>query len=47
VVIHGFSDIAGHGPGVNPILSALPGRIRTRIDPDANTAYHLGLREKS
>jgi hypothetical protein len=47
VVIHGFSDISGHGPGVNPILSALPGRIKTRIDPDANTAYHLGLKEKS
>ncbi|MBM3790278.1 MAG: DUF4438 domain-containing protein [Acidobacteria bacterium] len=46
VVIHGFSDLAGHGPGVNPLLSALPGRILTRIDPDANTAYYLGIRKK-
>jgi hypothetical protein len=45
-VIHGFSDSAGHGPGVNPLLSALPGRIKTRIDPDANTAYYLGIRKK-
>jgi len=46
VVIHGWSDFAGHGPGLNPILSALPGRIKVKIDPDANTAYYLGIREK-
>ncbi len=46
VVIHGWSDYAGHGPGVNPVLSALPGKIKTRIEPDANTAYYLGIREK-
>jgi len=46
VVIHGFSNMAGHGPGLNPILSALPGRIKTKIDPHANTAYFLGLRPK-
>jgi len=46
VVIHGFSDFAGHGPGVNPIISALPGRIRTKIDPNANTAYYLGIKPK-
>jgi hypothetical protein len=45
-VIHGFSNMAGHGPGLNPILSALPGRIKTRIDPHANMAYFLGLRPK-
>lgn len=45
-VIHGFSDSSGHGPGVDPLLSALPGKIRTRIDPDANTAYYLGIRQK-
>jgi hypothetical protein len=44
VVIHGFSDLAGHGPGMNPVLSALPGKIKTRIDPNANTAYYLGIR---
>ena len=46
VVIHGFSDYAGHGPGVNPILSALPGKIKTRLDPNANMALILGLRKK-
>jgi Domain of unknown function (DUF4438), C-terminal/Domain of unknown function (DUF4438), N-terminal len=45
-VIHGFSQMAGHGPGLNPIMSALPGRIKIKIDPQANTAYYLGLRPK-
>ena len=44
VIIHGFSDYSGHGPGVNPILSALPGRIAVKIDPNANTAYYLGIK---
>jgi hypothetical protein len=43
VCIHGFSDSAGHGPGLNPVLSALPGKIKTVIDPHANTAYYLGI----
>ena len=46
VCIHGWSDLAGHGPGLNPILSALPGRIKTKIDPHANTAYFLGIKPK-
>lgn len=46
ICIHGFSESAGHGPGLNPVLSALPGRIKTVIDPHANTAYYLGIREK-
>ncbi len=46
VVIHGWSDFAGHGPGVNPVLSALPGKIKTKIDPDANIVYPLGIKEK-
>ena len=46
VVIHGWSDSAGHGPGVNPVISAFPGRIKTRLDPHANIAYYLGLRER-
>lgn len=44
VIIHGFSDYAGHGPGVNPILSALPGRIKLKFDPNANMARILGLK---
>jgi hypothetical protein len=45
-VIHGFSDFSGHGPGLNPILSAMPGKIKTKIDPNANTAYYLGIKTK-
>jgi len=45
-VIHGFSDVAGHGPGVNPILSAMPGRIKVKIDPNANIAYYLGIKPR-
>lgn len=44
VCIHGWSQDAGHGPGLNPIMSALPGKITTRIDPHANTAYYLGIK---
>jgi hypothetical protein len=46
VIIHGWSDSAGHGPGVNPLLSAYPGIIKTKEDPHANTAYYLGIRQK-
>lgn len=46
VCIHGFSESAGHGPGLNPVLSSLPGRIKTVIDPYANIAYYLGIRKK-
>ena len=45
-VIHGFSDFSGHGPGLNPILSAMPGKIKTKINPNANTAYYLGIKAK-
>jgi len=41
VIIHGWSDLAGHGPGVNPILSALPGKIKLKFVDDANIAYYL------
>lgn len=46
VCVHGWSDYAGHGPGLNPVLSALPGRITTRIDPNANIALALGIRSR-
>jgi hypothetical protein len=46
VVIHGFSDLARHSLGMNPMLSALPGKIKTRLDPNADTAYYLGIRAK-
>lgn len=44
-IIHGFSDYSGHGPGVNPILSAMPGRIKVKLDPAANMARILGIRQ--
>ena len=46
VIVHGFSSGGGHGPGVDPIMAALPGRIVTKMDSGANIAYLLGLREK-
>ena len=46
VIVHGFSSSGGHGPGVNPIMAALPGKIKTKIDPHANVAYYLGIRDK-
>jgi len=46
IVIHGWSNIAGHGPGVTTILSAMSGKISTVKDPNANIAYYLGIRER-
>ena len=46
VCIHGWSDYAGHGPGVNSIIAALPGKIDVKIDPDANIGYALGILKK-
>jgi len=46
VVIHGWSYHAGHGPGVTTIMSAKPGSIVTKHDPDANIAYYLGIKKK-
>lgn len=47
VVIHGWCYMAGHGPGVDTVLSAMPGKIVTKIDADANIAYYLGIRKKA
>jgi hypothetical protein len=47
VIVHGWSDFAGHGPGVNPILAAKNGEIEPRPNPNSNIAYILGIREKS
>lgn len=44
VIIHGASDFAGHGPGVNPILSTKDGRLATRIVKKANIADFWGLK---
>ncbi len=46
VIVHGFYSPGGHGPGLNPIMADLPGKIKTKIDPHANVAYYLGIRDK-
>ena len=46
VIVHGWSDSAGHGPGVNPIMAARNGEITPRHAPDSNIAYVLGIRSK-
>jgi hypothetical protein len=43
---HGWSDYAGHGRGLNPVLAALPGKIKRKIKKHANVAYYLGIKEK-
>ncbi|TRO53902.1 DUF4438 domain-containing protein [Candidatus Bathyarchaeota archaeon] len=44
VVIHGWSHIMGHGPGVTTILGAMPGRIETQLNPEANIVNILDLK---
>ena len=44
VVSHGASFSPGHGPGVSPIMSAYPGKLKPVVDDKANVAYRLGLR---
>jgi hypothetical protein len=45
VVVHGASDIAGHGPGVNPILTCKNGEIHIAKDSKANIGRYLELME--
>jgi len=44
IVAFGASDQAGHGPGVFAIASSKKGKIKPRIDLEANVAKYLGLR---
>lgn len=44
VVSHGDSYMAGHGPGVTPIMSSPAGEIEPFLSADANIALLLGLR---
>jgi hypothetical protein len=46
IVIHGASDIAGHGPGVNPIMTTRGGEVSPVIDDGANIARYLGIERK-
>ncbi|MEW6522352.1 MAG: DUF4438 domain-containing protein [Bacillota bacterium] len=44
VVVHGDSNLAGHGPGVTGLFSSVHGDIEPFIDPGANLADILQLR---
>jgi hypothetical protein len=44
IIIHGWSYKTGHGPGVNTLISGMPGKILTKIDPEANIANRLNLK---
>lgn len=44
VVVHGNSHVAGHGPGVTPLLVSTTGALRPVFSPHANLARVLGLR---
>jgi len=44
VVVHSDSNVAGHGPGVTPLLISTSGGILPVYSPDANIANVLGIR---
>jgi uncharacterized protein DUF4438 len=44
VVVHGNSFLAGHGPGVQTILTSRQGQIKPALDSRANIGYYLGIR---
>jgi Domain of unknown function (DUF4438), N-terminal/Domain of unknown function (DUF4438), C-terminal len=46
VVVHSDSHVAGHGPGVTPLLVARDGSLRPVHDARANLAAILGLRDR-
>ncbi|MBI1820887.1 MAG: DUF4438 domain-containing protein [Nitrospirae bacterium] len=43
VVVHGDSYLAGHGPGVQTILTSPTGEIVPKIAPNANIGFYLKL----
>jgi hypothetical protein len=45
VVVHGASNIAGHGPGVNPIITTRGGEVVPSVIDWANIARYLGTRK--
>ena len=46
IVVHSDSHVAGHGPGVTPLLIASRARLRPIYSPTANIAAALGLRRR-
>lgn len=45
--IHGDSIMTGHGPGILTLMTCPESHIEWTIDPQANIAYYLNLREGS
>jgi len=45
IIVHTDCVISGHGPGVTTLFTSSEGKIIPRIDPDANIAKILSLRE--
>ncbi|RJS85918.1 DUF4438 domain-containing protein [Candidatus Bathyarchaeota archaeon] len=45
IVVHSDCVVSGHGPGVTTLLTSRTGKIKPRIDPEANIAKILNLRE--
>lgn len=43
VVVHGNSFLAGHGPGVQTVITSRDGRIEPVIDRNANLGKYLGI----
>ncbi len=43
IITVGGSEMAGHGPGVMAIAASKKGKIRPRIDPEANVSRYLGV----
>lgn len=43
IVIHGDSHLAGHGPGVQTVMTSPGGWFKPRIDSSANIGRYLGL----
>jgi hypothetical protein len=44
IVVHCNSVVSGHGPGVTTLFTSRTGKIKPRIDPNANIAKILKLR---
>lgn len=45
IVVHSDCVIAGHGPGVTTLFTSTKGMIVPKLDPNANIAKILGLRD--
>lgn len=45
VVVHSDSRISGHGPGVTTLLTTESGEIEPVLDPGANLAFYLGIKD--